>query len=336
MRRSIWLLAPCAALASCSGGSSPSGSVVISSPTSTPTPTPTPTPAPAGTLGTGEIKPAADATYISATMELTTTGGTSQTNGIITGGTTSARVITFDTPLFTGSYSSRTGYRLSDAVNAATFGPGQLALDTTTTNGNGTVLFTNVSGSIADYLALYQASTYTSSTKGMGPTTAHYGGSGGWQHTVSGHTRLDYFAFGSATPVGSMPRLGVVKFSILAAGNYATDTDLWFLPSSTSNFITVDFGTGTVTGSLSLSGENFFKNEVGGIGSMPIRGSVSGNAVTGPIVNASMGSSGSVPGQFHLVFVGPNADEIIMTYVAGDSTRAAVGAAVGIVDPFVF
>lgn len=340
MRKAILLLASCAVLAGCGGdgGGSGGGSVAVvgTTPTPIPTPTPSPTPAPtSGALNTGEVKPAADATFISATMELTTTGGSSETNGVITGGTTTNRSTTLDTPQFMGSYSAATGYHLADAANAVVFGPAQLTADTTERNGNGTVLFTNASGSGEDYLALYQATTYTSSIKGSGYTTARYGGIGGWQHTIvdgsSRHTRLDYFAFGSATPVSAMPRSGVVKFTVIGSGNYATDTDLWFLTGS--DYITVDFGAGTVSGSVSISGQNFYKSQVGGVGSLPISGTFSGNSLTGPIVNGSLNTSGAVPGRFRLLFVGPNANEIIVTYVASDGAQAAVGAAVGIVDP---
>lgn len=340
MRSSLFLLlGSCAMLAGCSGGGSSGsgGGVIIASPGPTPSPTSTPTPTPT-TLNTGEVKPAADATFISATMELTTTGGTSETNGIITGGMTSGRTTTIDTPGFSGSYSATTGYRLSDPVNTTVFGPSQLTIDTTVPNGNGVVLFTKRADSVADYLALYQATTFTSSSKGAGYTTARYGGAAGWQHTVvsggSGHTRLDYVAYGSATPTGAMPHSGVVKYSILTSGNYATDSALWFLSATTSVFITVDFSTGTISGTIGLAGENFYRSEVGGVGGVPIRGSIVGNSVTGPIVNASIGTSGAVPGQFHLVFVGPNANEVIVTYVANDGAQAAVGAAVGVVDPF--
>jgi hypothetical protein len=269
-------------------------------------------------------------------MDLTTTGEVSQTNGIITGGTTSNRVTTFDTPQFSGAYHS--GYQLSDAVNSAVFGQAQLSLDSTSHNGNGVVLFQNFSGSVEDFQALYQETTYTSSVLGSGYTTAMYGGIGGWQHTVvngsSRHTRLDYFAFGSATPLAAMPHSGVVKYTILGSGNYATDTDLWFLSAGSSDFITVDFSTGTVAGAVSLAGENFYQSQVGGIGSFPVKGTISGNAMIGSFKDGSIGTSGGVPGQFRLLFVGPKADELILTYVANDGTQAAVGASVGVVDPY--
>jgi hypothetical protein len=288
-------------------------------------------------LNTGEVKPTPDALFISATLEMTTTGQVDRTNGIITGGTTSNRVTTFDTPRFSGSYSA--GYHLSDSLNSAVFGKKQLSLDTTSPDGNGVVLFENFSAA-EDYLALYQETTYSSSDKGSGYTTARYGGIGGWQHTTvngsSRHTRLDYFAFGSATPIAAMPHSGAVQYTIMGSGNYATDTDLWFLTAGSSDFITVDFGAGTISGSVSLAGENFYQSQVGGIGSFPVKGTFSGNSMTGSFNDGSIGSSGGVPGQFHIVFVGPKANELIITYVANDGAQAAVGASVGIVDPYVY
>lgn len=330
MRKLFCLLASCALVASCGegGGSTSAGG------TTTPTPSPAPTPTPTGALLTGEVKPAADATFIAASMDLTTTGDIAQTNGIITGGTTSDRVTTFDTPSFSGSYNAATGYTLSDAVNAAVFGRAQLALDSTVRNGNGVVLFTRL-GTVEDYLALYQQTTYSSSVGGSGYTTAQYGGTAGWQHTVVGasrRTRLDYFAYGTPTPIGAMPRSGRVRYSMLGSGNYATDTDLWFLTSQNGNTITVDFGAGTVSGKLGLAGQNFFKNVVGGIGYIPLDGSFTGNSMSVTFSFGVLESSSAVPGQFHLLFVGPNADEIVVTYVARDGTHAAVGAAVGVID----
>ena len=336
VRKTIWLLASCAALAGCGGGGSTSSgpTVVGGAPTPSPSSSPTPTPT---ALNTGEVKPGAGATFIAASMELNTTGGVSETNGIITGGMTNSRVTTFDTPMFSGAYSATAGYHLSDAVNAAVFGPSQLTFDSTRPNGNGVVLFTNLAAA-EDYLALYQQSTYTSSVKGSGYTTAQYGGTAGWQHTVvsgsSRHTRLDYFAYGSATPVGAMPHSGVVTFSMLGSGNYATDTNLWFLSSDSGNTITVDFAAGTVSGKLGLAGQNFYKNVVGGIGYIPLNGSFTGNGMTISFADASLDTASAVRGQFHLLFVGPNANELIVTYVANDGTQAAVGAAIGVIEPF--
>ena len=275
---------------------------------------------------------------MSATMDLTTLGGTKQTDGVITGGATTERSTYLPTPQFTASYSA--GYRLSDGANSATFGQAQLTFDTTHPNGNGTVLFTNLSGAAEDYLAVYQETTYSSSPKGSGYTTARYGGIAGWQHTTGAagarRSRLDYFAYGSLTPVGSIPQSGVVKYTLLSSGNYATATDLWFLPSGSSNFLTVDFGAKTVSGSLGLGGQNFYKNVEGGVGSFPIIGTFAGNSFEGSFTDGSFDTSGAVPGQYRLYFVGPNANEVILTFSFDDGRQAGVGAAIGVVDPFVY
>lgn len=344
MHKMRWVLVSCALLAACGGGGSGGDVVAVvpggSGPTPTPTASPTTTPPPStGGLNTGETKPSTDATFLSATMELVATGGTSQTNGIITGGATQDRVAFIDTPGFSGSYSSQIGYRLADTVNSIVFGPGQLTVDTTRPNGNGIVLFTNSSAGAQDYLALYQATTYSSSSKGSGYTSARYGGTAGWQRTVvegsARRSRLDYFAYGTATPVALMPQSGVVRFTLLNAGNYATDDALWFLTMGSGNLITVDFGARTISGSLGLAGENFYRSQVGGIGSIPLNGSFSGNSLSQSFSFGNLNTSSSVPGRFRILFVGPNAEELIITYVAADGTQAAVGAAVGVRDPYV-
>ena len=335
MRKTIWLLAGCMALAGCGddAGAPTAGSVNGVNPSPTPTSTPSPT---QGLLSTGEVKPTSDATFIAASLDLTTTGGISETNGIITGGMTSGRTTTIDTPQFKASYNS--GYQLADTLNSASFGQAQLTTDTTAPNGNGTVVFTNRTSQAEDYLAAYQETTYSSSVKGMGYTTAQYGGIAGWQHTVvngaSRQTRLDYFGYGSATPIASMPKTGIVKFSLLSSGNYATDTDLWLLSAGSSNFLTVDFGAMTITGSIGLGGQNFYKNVVGGIGSLPLNSTFTGNSAMGSFTNGNLNTSGRVPGQFHILFIGPKANEVIVTFVANDGTQAAVGAAIGVIDPY--
>lgn len=332
MRRSLVLVACCVMLAGCGGdGGSAAGS---SSGTGTTPATPTPS---SGGLHTGEVKPASDATFIAASMDVTTTGDISQTGGVITGGTTSNRTTVIDTPRFSGSYDA-SGYHLADAANSMVFGPAQLTYDTTAPNGNGTVVLTAPSATAENYLALYQASTYISSYLGSGYTTARYGGIGGWQHTIvngsSRQTRLNYFGYGTATPPAAMPHAGTVKYSILNAGNYATDTDLWFVSQESGAFLTVDFAAGTVSGNLTLSGINFYKSETGGFGYLPIQGAINGNAVTGSMSNGSLSTDGTVPAQFHLLFVGPSANEFVITYVANDGRQAVVGGAVGIVNPY--
>lgn len=318
-------------LTSCSGGDSGSGKVVIpGGGTSAPGAGGS---ASGGSLNTGEIKPTTDATFLSATMEMTTTSGTtSDLTGQSNGGTTSSRLTILDTPGFTGSYSATTGYQLRDAINNATFGPAQLTSDTTASDFYPTVLFTRLSSPVADYLALYRQSVKTSSPLGYGTVAPKYAGVGGWQHSVSSsasrRTRVNYFAFGPATPVGSMPHSGVVKFTIVGAGNYAEDKDLYF--TTPSDTLTVDFAAGTISGSIGGSGQNLFTGGSGGLYVALLKGTINGNAATGSTFATMPGASG----QYRLVFVGPNADELILTHVGQYSRGDYVGALVGIRNPY--
>lgn len=333
-------LASCALLAACGGGGSgggisvvPGGGTPTPTPTTSPTPTPTPTPG-VGGLNTGELKPTADATFIAATMDMTTTGGgVSELTGEAAGGTTGNRLAVLDTPGFAARYDSANGYHLTDAENNVTFGAAQLTSDTTATDKfYPTVLFTKLTTSSEDYLALYKEKVTTSSILGSGSAEPKYGGIGGWQHTdiVSGarQTQLDYFAFGPATPVSAMPRSGIVKFSLMGSGNYADDTDLWF--TTQLDTITVDFGAGTISGSISPVGSNFYTGGIGGLYSVTLAGTINGNTVTG-----ATGSSVAVAsGQFRLLFVGPNADEIIITHIGQDGRGTYVGSSVGVRNPY--
>jgi len=325
-------LAACALLASCGGGSSDGGTVVTpGGGTST---SGAGGSGSGGSLNTGELKPTTDATYLAATMEMTTTdGGSADLTGQTSGGTTSSRLTLLDTPGFAGSYSATTGYQLRDAVNSATFGPAQFTSDTTATDKfYPTVLFTRLASPIADYLALYKESVTTSSILGSGTVVPKYAGVGGWQHSVSSsasrRTRLDFFAFGPATPVGAMPHSGVVKFTIMGSGNYAEDTKLYF--STTLDTITVDFGAGTISGMVGASGQNLFNGGAGGLYGVTVNGTINGNMATGPTTSTVAVATG----QYHLLFVGPNADELIITHVGQNGWGDYVGAAVGVRNPY--
>lgn len=319
-------------LSACGGGSGGTGSGP--SAMSPPSPSPAASPAPTPVSATGELKPTADATFISALMELTTApGNTSELTGQTTGGTTGNRSVTLDTPGFQGSYRIGTGYSLSDNVNAVVFGLSQLISDTTASDPNEpTVLFTTRSASAADYLALYKFKVTTSSILGSGSVEPRFAGVGGWQHSISDtglrRTRLNYFAFGPITPTAAMPQSGVVKFSLMGRGNYATDTELYF--ANQFDTITVDFGAGVVTGTLSASGSNFFSGGFGGIYSVQLNGVIAGNSATGPTAS----NIAVAVGQFRLLFVGPNADEIIVTHVGQNGRGHYVSAAVGVRNPY--
>ncbi len=265
-------------------------------------------------------------------MDLTTSGSTTnQTTPQTTGGRTSNRSITIDTPLFSGSYSPQSGYRLSDALNSAIFGAAQLVGDTTSEPLYPTVLFNAISGAVENYLAVYKFAARTSSIKGEGVFTPRYGGVGGWQHTVVGsasrQTRLNYFSYGPATPIAAMPKSGVVIYTLLGSGNYATDDSLFF--ASIFDTITVDFGSRTFNGSLGQSGRNFYADTNGGLVSVRIAGTIVDNGAAG----ATNSDVATMRGQYRLTFVGPNADELILTYVADDTRETMVGSAVGVRNP---
>ncbi|MCA1196377.1 hypothetical protein K9B35_00210 [Sphingomonas sp. R647] len=321
-------------LSACGGGGS--GTVTAPSTGSSPTPSPgvSPSPAPGPGAASGELKPSADATFIAALLQMTTTvGTTSELTGQTSGGTTSNRSVTLDTPGFSASYSVGTGYSLADSFNRSIFGLAQLTSDTTASDPfHPTVLFTRPAAGAVDYLALYKFKVTTTSILGSGSVEPRYGGVGGWQHSIADpgarRTRLNYFAFGPVTPVAAMPRSGVVKFTLMGSGNYAGDSDLYF--ASQSDTITVDFGTGSVTGSLSANGSNLFTGGFGGIYSARLNGTISGNAVAGPTSSSVAVASG----EFRLLFVGPSADEIIVTHVGQNGRGHYVSAAVGVRNPY--
>lgn len=331
MRKSVLLLGCCVALAGCGGGSSSGGSAPVSGSSSTPAPTPAPSTA---ALNTGEVKPTTDATFIAATMEMMTTASASNNlTGQTKGGTTSSRATALDTPGFTASYDATNGYRLADALNSVSFGPAQLLSDTTATDKfYPTVLFSRISAPIEDYLALYKVAITTTSVLGSGSVTPKYGGIAGWQHTVldaaGSRTRLDYFAFGPATPVSAMPHSGIVKFSLAGSGNYAGDTDLYF--TNHLDTLTVDFGAGTISGSITAGGSNFFTGGFGGLYGVNLAGTIAGNSVTG----ATSSGVAVASGQFRLLFVGPNADEVIVIHVGQDGRGSYVGSSVGVRNPY--
>lgn len=334
MRGFTLTLASCALLVGCGGGGG-SGSTATPAPSPAPAPssTPTPTPSPSG-LNTGEIKPSAGATLIAASMELTTIGNLFNClTGATPGASTGSRLTGFDPSSFAVSYGTTTGYDIRDAVNSAVFGPAQLVSDTTNTAPFPPVLFARAGSGTEDYLALYKNVNTTTSILGTGTVTPSFAGNGGWQHTVlnegSRRTRLDYFAFGTPTPESAMPRSGVVKFSLMGAGNLASDTDLYFMSYNTT--VTVDFDAGTVTAIVAANGSNLFTGGVGGLLGITLAGPIIGNAVSGPTTSSVAVASG----QFRLLFIGPNAEEMIVTFVGNDGRADYVASGVGVRNPYI-
>ena len=326
--RTMVLLACCGVIAGCGDSS---GGALSSSTTSSTAGTTTTS---SSLANTGEIKPTSDASYFSSTMELdTSTGTTNQTNGGTSGGTTTGRVVTLGTPNFAASYSSQAGYRLSDLANSATFGPAQFVNETSSpSTAYPSVNFSSIAQPNEDYLAVYKEAFSTPTSTGSINYPSMIGGVAGWQHTVVGsssrHTRVDYFGYGPITPNASMPKSGVVKFFAVGSGNYATDNSLFF--TSTGDNVTIDFGAGTVKGSITASGQNFYADQHGVATAASYTGTISGNTVDAPLLGTD---ATTVVGRMHLYFVGPAANEFIIVYSAQNSIFAQVGASVGIRNP---
>jgi hypothetical protein len=80
-----------------------------------------------------------------------------------------------------------------------------------------------------------------------------YSGYGAWQHNEDNRVRLEYFTYGSATPLNAMPRTGKVTCRVPGTGNYAADDALSFAYHDT--LVTVDFATGQVTASMTWGGQ---------------------------------------------------------------------------------
>jgi hypothetical protein len=325
-------LAACLVLSGCGGDGGTQGVTPVpttpTSPTPTPTtaPTPTPTPTPTGSpVTTSEVKPTAGAAFLSATLSLTTGPGTfNQLTQMVAGGSTQARQTNVTTSQFALSYSDATGYHISDMLNAAAFGGANLISDTTKSSADyPTVLYGTKSPGIEDYFARYDYSVTSSSGNTSGTYKGVYGGIG-VVNADSRQTQLDFFAFGPATPASTMPASGVVKFFLLGSGNYATDQSLFFVTEPT--IMTVDFGAGTVSAAVGLVGHDFFNDSYGGVTAFRIVGKINGNEIQAPVQS----DIATVSGNFHLLFVGPNADELIVTFVTQDSVRASVGSAVGV------
>jgi hypothetical protein len=267
-------------------------------------------------------------------MELTTTGNLfNGLTGATPGASTSERLTVFDTPSFAVSYGATSGYDMRDAVSGTSFGPAQLVSDTTNTAPFPPVLFARLGTGTEDYLALYKNVVTTTSGLGTGSVTPSLAGNGGWQHTAinagSRRTRLNYFAFGTPTPVSAMPQSGVVKFSLSGSGNYASDADLYFMTYIAD--VTVDFAARTVTTNFAPGGSNLFTNGTGGLFGITVAGPIVGNAVSGPTSSTVAVASG----QFRLLFIGPNAEEMIVTFVGNDGRGDYIASGVGVRNPLI-
>lgn len=300
------------------GGSGGSSSPPTAPPTSGPSPTPAPTlaptpapvPPPSSPLRTGEIRPATDAVVSATTLQLT-----------VSGKTTSNRSTTSNTPQFALRFdTSSQRYVLANAQYQASFGSPEFTRETSVPDFFPRVEFERRATGGDDFFVIFKAPNATP------PVTPRFGAYGAWQHNVNAGTtqvRLDYFTYGSATPVSSMPMAGIVRYRLTGTGNYANDSELFFVQSDST--ITVDFAKGTVSGVIGLTGTNFFGASFGGKAAFQVPGSITGNFVDAPISSSIAVQSG----RFRMQFLGPNADELSIAYQGLDVTQAFVGAAIG-------
>jgi len=294
-------------LASCGGGG---GGATSGTPTPTPNPTPTPTPTPNPT--TGEIRPPADAVVAASRMDL-----------IVNGTTTSNRFALLAPHDFSLTFDpANAQYHLTDPDNSAVFGSAQFTKETSVPDFFPRVEWESHATSTDDYLVIFKAPNATP------PVTPRYGAYGAWQHNSNSGggpfgVRLIYFAYGSPTPSGSMPHTGRVTYRIVGTANYADDSRLFF--AQTDTLVTVDFVAGTVSGTVALTGADFFGDNLGGLLGVSLPGTINGNVVDAPLSS----TIATLTGQFHLQFLGPNADELELTYEGNDPREAFAGAAIG-------
>ena len=303
-------------LTACGGGGDGSEGVSVvpgATPTPNPSPSPSPTssPSPAPGPSTGEIKPTTDAIVGAATLELTRLEKT-----------TSARFVQAD-PTFQLSYASASRtYTLSDPFRTQSFGPAQFVEETNAPAIPPAVTWRSTTADGTNFLLIAKA------PNAMPPVVPKFGAYGAWQHTTEqaggSRIRLNYFTYGSPTPLNAMPHSGTVKYRVVGTGNYARDNGLSLSQSDT--VVDVDFSTGIVTALHSLTGNDFLTGGFGGLIGFRIRGTISGNVVLGHIDS----DIATVSGRFKFIFYGPNADELALVTSGGDSHESFVTAGVGV------
>lgn len=317
--RLSWIVA-CSALAlvGCGGsGGGSAGSGATGSTGSSPTPSPSsPTPTP-GT--TGETKPTAS-TAAFATGQILTVTGSTQT---LSGGATTGRSVTGINGAFALGYNatSRT-YTLTNEERTQTFAPATFFAETSPPDYFPRVEFHSAGSATADFLVFFKQANAT-------PAIAtNFSAYGAWQHNdvqpAGTRVRLDYFVYGTPTPAASMPHSGTVTYRWSGTGNYAEDGRLYFTQSY--NTMTVNFATGEVKTNIVLTGTDFLSNNFGGLIGVNYTGTISGNAADGPLSFSAATWSGNA----HIVFFGPNAENVGIVYsaaspVVGTFNGAAVG-----------
>lgn len=298
----------------CSGGGSNSsvggGTVVTPTPTPTAVVSPTPTPAPS----TGNLKPGTNAES-SASVQLLTVNAASNA--------TSDRAVTAPPSEFgiTFNATSQT-YTLQNEQRSRQFGPAQFITETGPPDLFPRVEYESRASGEADFLVIFKA---PNASPALPFSRAAYGA---WQHNMpqgaDTRVRLDYFAYGTPTPVSAMPHSGTATYRFAGTGNYADNNQLFF--ATTSGTIRVDFAAGTFTTNVSLTGSNFFGSNFGGVVGFTATGLIIGNAVTG----TSAFTAATWTGSYKLAFFGPNAEEVALVFTGVGLNGSLNGAAIGI------
>lgn len=327
MRRFMTSAAMCCLLSACGGGDGSSGVPIVSgpvgsaptptpSPPSTPTPSPPATPSPAPTAEVSLILPPADAVVTSATLDFVLTGNEVANK-------TSDWVTTQPAAAFALNYNASTStFLLADDQRSRSFDPSQIFSDSSYRDGLPSRQYGQNTLSNKDFLVVFKGPLAN-----VTQVSPKYGAYGAWQHnegTSPVRIRLDYFTYGSPTPVAAMPRSGQTTFRVIGSGNHTDAGGLFF--TQTNTLFTVDWSTGKIIASVLVTGSDFLRDSTGGVNAFTISGTVAGNGSQGSLF---YGTGIDRPGQFTIRFYGPNADELALVYTTTNQYGGEVGVALG-------
>ena len=327
MRRLMTSAAVCCLLSACGGGDGSNGAgngaPIISGPggpTATPTPTPSPspvaTPTPSPTAAVSLVLPATDAVIGSATLDFVLTGNDVANK-------TSDWVTTQPAPAFALNYNASTStFLLADDQRSRSFDPSQIFSDSSYRDGLPSRQYGQNTLSNKDFLVVFKGPLAN-----VTQAFPKYGAYGAWQHnegTSPVRIRLDYFTYGSPTPIAAMPRSGRTTFRVIGSGNHADAGGLFF--TQTNNLFTVDWATGKISANVLVTGSDFLRDSTGGVNTFSIDGTISGNGAQGSLY---YGSAVDRPGQYMIQFYGPNADEIAIVYTTTNQYGGEIGVAIG-------
>lgn len=326
MRRLMTSAAICCLLSSCGGGGDSGSGVpvvsgpVASAPTPTPSPPSTPTPPPTGTppltADVSLILPPPDAVVTSATLDFVLTGNEVANKA-------SDWVTMQPGPSFSLNYNASTStFLLADDQRSRSFDPSQIFSDSTYRDGLPSRQYGQNTLNNKDFLIVFKGPLAN-----VTQVTPKYGAYGAWQHnegTSPVRIRLDYFTYGSPTPIAAMPRSGQTIFRVIGSGNHTDAGGLFF--TQTNTLFTVDWATGTITGNVFVTGSDFLRDSSGGVNVFTINGAISANGSQGSLY---YGAGIDRPGQFVIRFYGPNADELALVYTTTNQNGGEVGVAIG-------